>query len=453
MSIFNSLPAGRAVLIIAALVPCGALLTPGQVHAGTRTVSNCNDSGAGSLRAAAAAAASGDTIDLSHLSCTRITLTSGQIVLPQDSIRLLGRDRLALTLFGNRSSRVLRHRGTGTLTVERLTVSYGRLVAGEARGGCIASTGNITFRQSRAHHCVAEGSGGLDPVAIGGAIQADGKVVIDRSSVFENRATTPLWQSVGGGVSSGGKTTLLQSQVYNNHAGWGGGVEASNGFRMAYSILQGNTAENGYGGGADVLGDAEINKSTVSGNHASVASGGLHFSDGSTGDSVAVIADSTISGNSGARGNSAIAFVSAEGEIYNSTITANHEGSSGEMCVGTIFGGVALRMESTVVAGNSCDGFDHVDIGDLPSVIGVVTGSHNIVGGSTLSMPPDTIFSDTPGLGPLAHNGGPTRTHAVLSGSILIDRGNNVLNRAYDQRGAPYPRVRGTAPDVGAFER
>jgi hypothetical protein len=453
MSISHSRRATGAALIAIALPLCGATFLPaGAAHAATRTVTTCSDSSAGSLRAVAAAVVSGDTIDLSHLACTRITLTSGEIVLPQNSIRLLGRDRLALTLFGNRSSRVLRHTGTGTLTVERLTVSYGRVAAGEALGGCIASTGSVTLRQSRAHHCVAEGSGAANPVANGGAVQARGNVVLDRSSVFENRASTPSWQSVGGGVSSGGKTTLLQSQVYNNQAGWGGGVEASNGFRMAYSILQGNTARNGYGGGADALGNSEINKSTVSGNHASIASGGLHFSDGST-DSVAVIADSTISGNSADRGNSAIAFVSAEGEIYNSTITANHEGSSGEECVGTIFGGVALRMESTVVAGNSCDGFDDVDLGDLPSVPVVVTGSHDIVGGSSMSMPADTIFSDTPGLAPLAHNGGPTRTHAVLSGSILIDRGNNVLNRAYDQRGAPYPRVRGAAPDVGAFER
>jgi hypothetical protein len=83
----------------------------------------------------------------------------------------------------------------------------------------------------------------------------------------------------------------------------------------------------------------------------------------------------------------------------------------------------------------------------------VVTGSHDLVGSSSLSMPADTLFSDTPGLGPLALNGGPTRTHAVLSGSLLIDRGNNVLNRIYDQRGEPFARVRGPAADIGAFER
>ena len=45
-----------------------------------------------------------------------------------------------------------------------------------------------------------------------------------------------------GGVASGGRTTLLHSQVYNNIAGYGGGVQVENGFRMVYSILQNNYA-------------------------------------------------------------------------------------------------------------------------------------------------------------------------------------------------------------------
>ena len=55
----------------------------GTAAAATRTVSNCNDSGAGSLRNAIAGALSGDTIDLSRLGCSRITLTSGEIAVPQ----------------------------------------------------------------------------------------------------------------------------------------------------------------------------------------------------------------------------------------------------------------------------------------------------------------------------------------------------------------------------------
>ena len=49
-----------------------------------------------------------------------------------------------------------------------------------------------------------------------------------------------------------------------------------------------------------------------------------------------------------------------------------------------------------------------------------------------------------PRLGPLAHNGGPTQTHALLPSSPAIDAGDpNILPApdAFDQRGAPFLRV------------
>jgi hypothetical protein len=64
-----------------------------------------------------------------------------------------------------------------------------------------------------------------------------------------------------------------------------------------------------------------------------------------------------------------------------------------------------------------------------------------------------------PKLGPLANNGGPTKTHALLAGSPAIDRGDNTGVPATDQRGAGFPRVKdgnfdGTAVvDIGAIER
>jgi hypothetical protein len=54
--------------------------------------------------------------------------------------------------------------------------------------------------------------------------------------------------------------------------------------------------------------------------------------------------------------------------------------------------------------------------------------------------------------GPLADNGGPTMTHALLPGSPAIDAGSNPAGLAFDQRGFNYARVSGTAADVGAFE-
>jgi len=60
-------------------------------------------------------------------------------------------------------------------------------------------------------------------------------------------------------------------------------------------------------------------------------------------------------------------------------------------------------------------------------------------------------------LGPLQNNGGPTFTHALLPGSIAIDKGNTAL--VTDQRGAPRafddpnsPNIGGNNSDIGAFE-
>ena len=58
-----------------------------------------------------------------------------------------------------------------------------------------------------------------------------------------------------------------------------------------------------------------------------------------------------------------------------------------------------------------------------------------------------------PLLGPLANNGGPTQTHALLAGSPAINNGTNPATLKFDQRGTPFKRQLGLAVDIGAFER
>ncbi len=48
--------------------------------------------------------------------------------------------------------------------------------------------------------------------------------------------------------------------------------------------------------------------------------------------------------------------------------------------------------------------------------------------------------------------GGPTLTKKPLPGSPLIDAGSTLPLSLYDQRGPGYPRLIGTAMDVGAVE-
>lgn len=53
-------------------------------------------------------------------------------------------------------------------------------------------------------------------------------------------------------------------------------------------------------------------------------------------------------------------------------------------------------------------------------------------------------------LAPLADNGGPTLTHALLANSPAIDAGDNAACPASDQRGLARPQ--GAACDIGAYE-
>ena len=53
-------------------------------------------------------------------------------------------------------------------------------------------------------------------------------------------------------------------------------------------------------------------------------------------------------------------------------------------------------------------------------------------------------------LGPLQNNGGFALTHLPLAGSPLRDHGTNATGSSNDQRGAGFPRLVGSAVDVGS---
>ena len=82
-------------------------------------------------------------------------------------------------------------------------------------------------------------------------------------------------------------------------------------------------------------------------------------------------------------------------------------------------------------------------------------------GGGFLTAMGDQINTD-PMLGPLQDNGGPTFTHALLTGSPAIDAGKNFTVGTTDQRGSGFVRTfdnpsiananGGDGTDIGAFE-
>ncbi|MBL36818.1 MAG: hypothetical protein CMP07_00240 [Xanthomonadales bacterium] len=258
-------------------------------------------------------------------------------------------------------------------------------------------------------------------------------------------------------------------------------------------VFERNTASEAAGGGA-IFGNNPnlsilISRSRFSQNEATSGSGGaLRLSGSGT---VVDIVDSTFDGNSADAGGGGVSVSGSDLLVTNSTFSGNESGSFGGGLV--VNAGATLSIASSTIAGNSAraggglsSGIPAADAslrntilaGNTDSDNGVepdcsgnfTTGGHNIVGipGSFCSGFVDTVDGDQVGdsgnpinplLGPLADNGGPTPTRALLPGSPAIEAGNPAgcadalgVPLTQDQRGQPRPAPSGTPCDVGAFE-
>ena len=79
-------------------------------------------------------------------------------------------------------------------------------------------------------------------------------------------------------------------------------------------------------------------------------------------------------------------------------------------------------------------------------------GGHNLSSDSSFALAgPGSLNHTDPLLGPLANNGGPTPTMALLPGSPAVDAGDPAFCLAADQRGVAPPHRRGV-PTSAAFE-
>lgn len=331
-----------AALSASAAADAGITLLP-QRASSTLIVTTCDDAGAGSLRAAVAAAISGDTIDLSGLSCSQISLSSGAITIAQGgdgqpitAIELIGPGRNALTIDGGYGDRVLVHDGgdAGSLTLSGLTLSHG-VTSGD--GGCVHASGSVSLTDVAVIECTADsatnapfagssvsGDGILGtPVLRGGGLYAHGSVTLDSSFFDANRVHADSGQVFGAGIYSRGDLTLIASTISGNYArsegaeAYGGGVFV--GDRAGHvqatlsasdSELSGNVAYSACtacpvrGGGAWVYGNSTFTQSLLVGNSVSSsaqygAGGALYFRASFGGAPVsATLTDTNVSSNS-----------------------------------------------------------------------------------------------------------------------------------------------------------
>ena len=459
----------------------------------TLPVTSCADDGSpGTLRAVAAQALDGDTIDMSGLTCSTITLQQGPIAIGVLGPNLLktitidGPGPEALTISGNDTFAVFQlggpdsYRDPGTVTVSNLTVADG---AKYDTAACIVGFSEyLVLDHVVASDCHTRNAGGGSRWSGhgGGAVLGHYVQLVD-STLSDSDIT-----AVDRNVASGGglwayQATLTNSTISGNsasgpvqtaHLGYqtaGGGVYTWQSVTLTSSTISGNSVaaiepgQNANGGGAFAHYYTSITGSTFAENGADGAGGGLFMGSARTSytNDVPMIAPSTKIINSTFAGNSAFAggAIATESEatiLYDSTITLNETSQGGAMMIVSPWSnGYSLYLESTIIAGNVIDGAGGhaADLAASPTVTLAVSGANNLVdtADTNVMLPKDTLNGD-PMLLPLADNGGPTWTMALASGSPAIDAGNNVANLSYDQRGAGFARVIGAAADIGAYE-
>jgi hypothetical protein len=418
---------------------------PDHPAASPWTVKNCTDHDTGSLRDIIQnQAQSGDAVDLSQLPMrcnatnSKITLSTGEIVVAQGDLTLLGPYSAngTVTISGGGASRVFHHEGAGTLSLHSLTITDGYYRAAvNAYGGCIESdSGNIYLNKTVVAGCTVLSDMNL---AFGGGVSAHGgDATLVLSTVSENQANAPSLSSFGGGIHSHGTLVAKYSAISNN------------------SVHNGQNFS-GSGGGAFVRGGATILASTIDNNSATSGSG-LTVMGPTT------ISDSTISRNVASWMATLHCLYCDSVTISNSTIAFNHQNAAYLGSRAVVFRGLSanspLTLQSSIIADNTAG------IGNIPADLfitagyGVLSpsGADNLVIASNIASPPPGVITVTadPKLGPLQFNGGLTRTHALLPGSPALAMGNNTAMRLHDQRGNGYPRTTGpnATVDIGAFQ-
>ncbi|HYO13597.1 MAG TPA: CSLREA domain-containing protein [Thermoanaerobaculia bacterium] len=304
-------------------------------------------------------------------------------------------------------------------------------------GEDLAATGDLDIRDDlvlvgdRAANTIID-AGGIDRVLH----LREGVSVEIRDITLRNGRLQGQGVVGGGGILNIGSLTLTRSVVTGNTTdGSGGGIFSSGSgavLTLSQSTVSDNTAS-GRGGGLAIDGTATLTNVTISGNRSLTDfGGGLYFSSNTR----STVDNATITGNSAAqRGGGVVAesapFLGTAPDIANS-ILAGNTASAEPDCSGA----VSSLGYNLVGNGTGCISFS--------------PANHDLEGSTGALLDPR--------LGPLAGNGGPTPTHALLAGSPALDAGNpaapgsgGAACEATDQRGAPRPG--GARCDIGAFER
>ncbi|MCO8121088.1 M12 family metallo-peptidase [Stieleria sp. TO1_6] len=391
-----------------------------------------------------------DAIEFSPALLGQTIVLGGTHLNITGDLNLSGPGASQLTLSGSAGQRVLRVGGGADVVIDGLTISDGNL-SGQ-HGGGIFSQGNLELRNSVVTaNQITDGLGG-------GIYQSGGSLTLVDSVVFDNSVSGNLF-SGGGIMAVNSDVTILSSLIDGNQTAGssigGGGISTHRGSLVITNSTISNNSNTGMstdGGGILVKrGDLEISGSTVSSNSTGLSGGGVLFESG--GDSVsAIVRNSTLSGNQAGLGGG-IANQGGTVTIEQSTITANVSGTGAGLVMPTFGDPGTTILYGTILSGNIGP-----DVERFSGTFGHALNSlgFNLIGtGNTLEsfdQSSDQTGVTDPGLAPLADNGGPTFTHALLSNSPGRDAAATSSPLSFDQRGQGFQRQVGSRVDIGAFE-
>jgi hypothetical protein len=383
----------------------------------TLVVRNANDAGPDSLRQCVIDSngmigVQTITYDPVFFSIPRtIVLTTGELFV-SDAVTITGPGAANVAVDGGGSFRVfdlLGALGGTNITLSGMTIQNGK--AGSYGAGVQFGPANATINDCIITGNVGTGEGGA--MGLGPASNST-TITLNRDTVSNNSTTA---QGAGLYVYTGGTVIISNCSFTGNTATFDSG---------ALYLYSGVTT---------------ISGSTFSGNVAGTTGGAI---ENRSGGPTTTIINSTIANNSATGNGGGIQIDTGTMNIYNSTIAGNKSGGAG----GGIDGTTAL-LSSTIVANNT-------DSGTGPDVSGTITTANQSLlsnsTGAVIGTNNGTLLGVNPLLGPLANNGGPTMTEALMAGSPCINAGNNTLALPTDQRGTGFNRTSGGGTDIGAFE-
>ncbi len=467
------------------------------VRAATFTVTNANDSGAGSLRAAVAAAADGDTVQFDPaLAGSTIPLTSGEIAI-NTSITISGLGSGNLGVNANLASRDFEVAAGKTVAISGLLVEGGQATGANGsaggigtdgssgQGGGILNHGNLTVTACNFFKNYSSGGNGGAGTAIGGdgGEGQGGAIFNDAGATLQvndcqfglnsagggtggtgGNAGGSGGDGVGGAIYSQGSLTVTGSLFDLSSCGGGDGGAGTG------ADSYGGSGGEGIGGAILAYGPTNISASQLTNNTVTGGTGASGGAGGSPGfggqagggglfvlfDVVTDVSTSTFANNSATGGTgSSNGGVANGGGIFNayeaqltlatSTISGNSAtGGAGATPGGADGGG--LHNEGTVTATNDTFTGNSSAVGGGVSAVAeaafsllncTIDGNSASANGGGLNV---GLFSGSPTLTNtiVAQNTAPTAPDGEVTGGTLVSGGHNVIGIAFAQNGGTF---------------